>query len=117
MYEHRSEPLAALPVFIRRIVVCLLLALAVLAVALLMGMSGYHWIAGLGWVDAFLNASMILTGMGPVDALPTAGSKIFAGLYAIFSGLVFLSIMGIVLAPVLHRLMHAMHLSDEDVNS
>lgn len=116
MFEHHSQPLATTPAFIKRIVICLLLALLVLAVALVVGMAGYHWIAGLGWVDAYLNAAMILTGMGPVNPLVTRAAKLFAGGYAIFSGLVFLSVMGIVLAPVLHRLMHKFHLADEDVN-
>jgi len=80
------------------------------------GMVGYHILAGLGWVDSFENAAMILGGMGPVDQMSTTSAKIFAGLYAIFSGLMFLSIMGIVLAPIFHRVMHKFHLADEDVN-
>ena len=79
-------------------------------------MVGYHQIAGLAWIDSFQNAAMILAGMGPVDQMTTTSAKLFAGLYAIFSGLVFLTIMGIVLAPILHRVMHRFHLADEDVN-
>jgi hypothetical protein len=116
MFEHRSQPLATVPAFVKRITLCLVVALLVLSSALLLGMAGYHWIAGLGWVDAFLNAAMILTGMGPVNPLATRAAKLFAGGYAIFSGLIFLTVMGIVLAPVLHRLMHKFHLADEDVN-
>lgn len=82
----------------------------------MIGMVGYHILAGLGWVDSFENAAMILGGMGPVDQMSTTSAKIFAGLYAIFSGLMFLSIMGIVLAPIFHRVMHKFHLADEDVN-
>lgn len=116
MFEHHSQPLAPVPAFIKRMAICLAIALCSVSVAIMIGMVGYHKIAGLEWIDAFLNASMILTGMGPVDQLRTTPAKLFAGLYAIFSGLVFLTIMGIVLAPVLHRVMHRFHLADEDVN-
>ena len=95
---------------------CLAIALGFVVVSIFMGMLGYHEFAGLDWVDAFLNAAMILTGMGPVNTLATTPAKLFAGTYAIFSGLMFLTIMGIVLAPVLHRVMHKFHLSDEDLN-
>jgi len=82
----------------------------------MIGMVGYHSIAGLAWIDAFQNAAMILAGMGPVDQMTTSAAKLFAGCYAIFSGLVFMTVMGIVLAPILHRVMHRFHLADEDVN-
>ena len=95
---------------------CLAIALGLLGVAISIGMAGYHVVARLDWVDSFLNAAMILGGMGPVDLLSTTAAKLFAGFYAIFSGLVFLSVMGIVLAPVMHRVMHKFHLADEDVN-
>ena len=84
--------------------------------ALAIGMAGYHTIGGLDWMDAFLNASMILGGMGPVDPMATPDAKLFAGIYAIFCGLVFITVMGLVLAPVLHRVMHRFHLAEEDVN-
>jgi hypothetical protein len=73
---------------------------------------GYHRIAGLGWVDSVLNASMILTGMGPVDPMTTTAAKLFASAYALFSGVVFLSAVGIVLSPIFHRILHAFHLDD-----
>ena len=95
---------------------CLAIALGLLSVAISIGMVGYHEIARLDWVDSFLNAAMILGGMGPVNPLATTAAKLFAGVYAIFCGLVFLSVMGIVLAPVLHRVMHTFHLADEDLN-
>ena len=117
MFEHHRQPLASIPVFIKRMAVCLAIALCLIGAALALGILGYHEIAKLGWVDAFLNASMILAGMGPVDTLTTTPAKLFAGCYAIFSGLVFLTIMAIVLAPVLHRVMHKFHLADEDLNS
>ena len=85
-----------------------------MAAALFIGISGYHWIAGFGWVDSLLEASMILAGMGPVNQLTTKGAKIFASAYALFSGLMFIAVMGIVLAPVTHRLLHKFHVDEED---
>jgi hypothetical protein len=84
-------------------------------VALSVGVAGYHWIAGLGWVDSLLNASMILGGMGPVDDLHTDAAKVFASLYALFSGLIFIAVMGIVLAPITHIVLHQFHMDEEDV--
>jgi hypothetical protein len=80
-----------------------------LAAALLIGVLGYHWLAHLSWVDSLLNASMILAGMGPVNELPNDVAKIFASLYAIFSGVVFISVMAIILSPAVHRLLHKFH--------
>ena len=77
-------------------------------------MSGYHWLEGLSWLDAFVNAAMILGGMGPVAELHTANGKLFAGIYALFSGMVFLVVAGIVFAPVVHRAMHRFHISGTD---
>ena len=76
-------------------------------------MVGYHMLGGLQWVDAFLEASMILGGMGPVNPLPSDAAKIFASFYALFSGVVFISVMGIMLAPLLHRVLHKFHIDDE----
>jgi len=81
---------------------------------LLIGVAGYHWLAGLGWVDALLNASMILGGMGPVDTLSTVPAKLFASFYALFSGLVLIAVMGLVFAPIIHRVLHAFHMEDDD---
>jgi hypothetical protein len=91
-----------------------LLALGIVAVALGIGVLGYHYIAQLAWIDAVLNASMILTGMGPVDPMKDTPSKLFASAYALFSGVVFLSAVSIVLAPVFHRILHHFHLDEED---
>jgi hypothetical protein len=113
MYEQRTHRLLAWPAFLRRATRHVLWALLILLFAVAVGTAGYHAIAGLGWVDAFLNASMILSGMGPVDRLETTAAKLFAALYALFSGLVFVGVMGIVLAPWLHRLFHWIHLDDE----
>lgn len=81
--------------------------------ALSIGIIGYHWIAGFGWIDALLEASMILGGMGPINPLASDEAKLFASAYALFSGLVFIGIMGILLAPMLHRLMHAFHVDEQ----
>jgi hypothetical protein len=91
------------------------LALGMIAVALSIGISGYHWIAGFNWVDSLLESSMILGGMGPVNPLTTDAAKIFASLYALFSGLVFIGIMGVVLTPAAHRLLHKFHLESSGV--
>jgi hypothetical protein len=86
----------------------------VVTVSLLLGMAGYHWIGGLDGVDAFENAAMILTGMGPVDPMPTSAAKVFAGVYALYSGLVVLTVAGLVLGPPLHRVMHHFHLDTDE---
>jgi hypothetical protein len=116
VFESRREPILPTRIFIRRLFVCLGLALGIIAVAVGIGMAGYHFIAGLPWIDALLNACMILTGMGPVDMLRSNAAKVFASLYALFSGVVFISLMGLLLSPIAHRVLHKFHLSDEDVN-
>jgi hypothetical protein len=115
MFEHKSEPLVSRAVFLQRMLACFALAVVVIVLALAIGISGYRWIANLPWVDAVLNASMILGGMGPVDRLVGDSAKLFAAGYAIFSGLVFISVMGIVLSPVVHRLLHKFHLDERDM--
>lgn len=84
-----------------------------MAAALSAGVLGYHFIEGLPWVDAFLNASMILGGMGPVNELHSEAGKIFAGCYALFSGIIFIVVAGIFFAPILHRFLHRFHLEGE----
>jgi hypothetical protein len=83
--------------------------LLIIGSALIIGVVGYHWIAGFGWIDSILEASMILGGMGPVNPLPNQGAKLFASGYALFSGLILIGVMGVVLTPVVHRLMHKFH--------
>lgn len=112
MYEPFSKPLISRAAFIRRLLWHTLVALTILGMSLAVGMIGYAALAHLSWIDAFLNASMILGGMGPVDVLTTDAAKIFAGLYALFSGLIILAAAGIVVTPVIHRLMHSLHLDD-----
>jgi hypothetical protein len=116
MYENRREPLLTTAQFVRRVFNHFGFATLSAAIALFVGMSGYHCLAGLNWVDSLLNASMILGGMGPVDALKTDGAKVFASLYALFSGLVFIGLLGLLLAPFIHRVMHKLHM-DYDKSS
>ncbi len=113
MYEHHTKPLLPRKVYYRRIVRHAALGISVIVVSLGIGMAGYHFFEQLPWVDAFVNASMILSGMGPVATLQTDGGKIFAGCYALFSGLTLIAILGIIFAPVVHRALHKFHLEDE----
>ena len=110
MFEHRSSPLLPRQAFYRRVAICFLLSQVLVAVALGIGMAGYHFIENLAWVDAFENAAMIPSGMGPVATLQTDAGKIFAGCYALFSGRMLITVTGIVLAPVVHRAQHKFHL-------
>ncbi len=110
MYEHRTHALLPRRAFLRRAGWHLAWAVLLLMAAVALGTLGYHVVGRLPWVDAFLNASMILSGMGPVDRLETTAAKIFAACYALFSGIVFIGVMGVVLAPWVHRLMHRLHL-------
>jgi len=110
MYEHRTHGLISRAEFQKRVVRHVMLATIVLLVSLGLGVLGYHYVAGLQWIDALLNASMILTGMGPVDVMITRGAKLFASLYALFSGIVFLGIASVLVAPFAHRLLHRFHL-------
>ncbi|MBP2687306.1 MAG: hypothetical protein H6R41_1792 [Deltaproteobacteria bacterium] len=110
MYEHLREPLISREAFLRRIARSGGFASAVVLAALFLGVSGYHWIEGLPWVDSILNAAMILGGMGPVAELHTTAGKLFAAAYALFSGLMFIVVAGILFAPVIHRFLHKFHL-------
>src|SRR2546430_15053889 len=114
MYEHRTEPLLPRRKFLRRLAMHGLAAGGVVAVSLSLGILGYHFLAGLSWIDALLNASMILTGEGPVDPMRTATAKLFASFYALFSGVVFLAIWSILVVPVAHRLLHRLHLEGKE---
>jgi len=111
-YERRHRPLLPRRKFLKRAALHVALAAVIVAIAVTIGTVGYAWLGGLPWLDAFLNASMILGGMGPVDRMETAPAKLFSALYALFSGLVFVGLMGIVLAPWVHRLLHWTHLED-----
>ena len=109
MYEHRTEVPLSRKAFFRRLFRQGGYALSLIAVSLVIGMIGYHWLALQSWVDAFLNTSMLLGGMGPVGELPNAASKIFAGLFALYAGLVFLAVSLLLLTPVFHRVLHVFH--------
>ena len=113
MYESRLQPLLTRAQFAWRVFNHIGVAVGTASFALYLGMAGYHWLAGLNWVDSLLNASMILGGMGPVDILKTNGAKIFASFYALFSGLVFIGLLGVLLAPFVHRAMHKFHIDEE----
>ena len=112
MYERRYQTLLPRPQFYARLVRHALGGIGLVAACLGIGMVGYHGFEGLNWTDAFLNASMILSGMGPANELKTDGGKVFAGCYALFSGLAFVVLIGIILAPVIHRALHKFHLED-----
>jgi hypothetical protein len=108
-FEHRHESLLPFPLFLRRVARWGAAAIAVILASLVVGVVGYHYFDGLPWVDSLLNASMILGGMGPVDPLKTTAGKIFASIYALYSGLALIGVIGLMLAPILHRVMHQFH--------
>src|SRR6266545_5806123 len=114
--ERSHEKLAPLSVFAQRLAAAVGLAACIILVVLFIGISGYHWLGGFGWVDSLLEASMILGGMGPVNPLSTDSAKIFASIYALFSGLVFIAVLGVVLSPIVHRFLHRFHIDEEDEN-
>ena len=113
MYEHHKQPLASKKVFKQRLTRNGLIGLALLAFSLGVGMLGYHFLESLSWIDALLNASMILGGMGPVTPLQTNAGKIFASFYAIYSGVILLASVGVLAAPIFHRFLHRFHLAAE----
>jgi len=113
VYEPKVHPPIPPERFIRRVLLHAAAGLAVLAFSLALGMAGYEYFEQLPWRDAFLNAAMLMGGMGPVDAPRTNGGKVFAGLYALYAGLVFLVAAGLVFAPIVHRLMHKFHWQED----
>jgi len=114
MYEHHSEPLLPRRLFLRRMLGHGLVAVSLILISLGIGVVGYHVTEGLSWLDALLNASMILGGMGPVNVLQTVAGKLFASAYSLFAGMAFLVTAGILVAPVAHRLLHRLHLDSAD---
>ena len=113
MFERHNEPLLPKSAFLRRVLRYALIALVIDLGSLMVGMVGYHFLEGFSWVDSLLNAAMILGGMGPVNEIHTTAGKLFASFYAIYSGLIFLVVAGVLLAPVIHRFMHHFHLEAE----
>jgi hypothetical protein len=112
MYEHHKEPVLARDQFLRRVSRHGGASALIILLSLGIGTAGYHVFAGLAWVDSLLNASMILTGMGPVNTLTSDAAKLFATFYALYSGIVFLAATGVFFAPFLHRVLHRMHATE-----
>jgi flagellar biosynthesis protein FliR len=113
MYERRKAPLLSRAKFAERVIRHFFLALSALVLGLGIGIVGYHYLGELNWVDSLLNASMILGGMGPVDPLHSMAAKIFASCYALFSGVVFIGVASLIVAPFAHRLLHRFHLDEK----
>ncbi|MBI1798477.1 MAG: hypothetical protein HYR73_02195 [Candidatus Eisenbacteria bacterium] len=110
MFEHRTEPLLPWREFVKRLLKSAALGFVMVTVCLAIGILGYHVLGRLAWLDAMVNASMILGGMGPVDPIATTSGKVFESVYALFSGVAFITSIGVFLAPAVHRLLHALHL-------
>lgn len=117
MFEHRKLPLLSRAAFYKRFLRGLTVSLLLLGFSLGIGILGYHYIGELSWIDSLLNASMILTGMGPVNDMVSDGGKLFASFYALFSGLAFLSFAAVLFAPIVHRFMHKFHLELDEAES
>lgn len=111
-YEHRKQPLASKATFYQRVLKNILIASIIMLVCLLIGMAGYHYWGEAPWIDSLHNAAMILSGMGPVIEVQTLSGKLFSSAYALFSGVVFITNVGIILAPAMHRLFHRLHVED-----
>ncbi|MBI5731554.1 MAG: hypothetical protein HY963_10525 [Ignavibacteriales bacterium] len=112
-FEHKNEPLLPRDLFVKRMVKHLLIGTFTILFSLIIGVIGYHYFEDMGWIDSLLNASMILGGMGPVNSLYTDSGKIFASIYALFSGIIFLVTVGIIIAPAVHRFLHRLHIDEE----
>ncbi|MBV9989006.1 MAG: hypothetical protein JO301_15110 [Chitinophagaceae bacterium] len=113
VYEHKSQPLAPRKVYLQRVYRNVRLASALLGGCLLIGVIGYRYTAPMGWIDALHNASMILSGMGPVAEVKSVGGKLFSSAYALFSGVAFITNIGILIAPVAHRFFHKLHVEEK----
>ena len=113
IYENKKQPLAPVHVFYGRILRNLVIAMFILSLCLLIGILGYHYIAGIEWIDAVHNASMILSGMGPVAEVKNFSGKVFSSIYALFSGVAFITNIGFLLAPAVHRFLHRIHVSEK----
>jgi len=113
MYEHKSQRLLPPKLFYRRVLKNVLLASVILGISMLIGVIGFCSIADASWIDALHNSAMLLSGMGPVlDKYPSTGAKLFSSFYALFSGIVFITNIGVILAPVMHRVFHRLHLEE-----
>ncbi len=114
MFEHRNEPLLPMSAFLRRLARYAVIALGIDLGSLVIGILGYHFLEGIPWVDSLLNAAMILGSMGPVNELHTTAGKLFASFYALYSGVVFVVVAGVLFAPVVHRFLHHFHLEADN---
>ena len=114
MPEKIYKPLMPTYKFIVQVIRSSVMGLGVIAAAQFVGMLGYHLFEGMSWIDSFVNAAMILSGMGPLNPLQTTAGKLFAGFYALFSGLAFILIIGIIFAPIVHRFLHRFHLNERE---
>ena len=114
IFERKHEKLAPVSVFVKRVFASLGIAFCLIGLALTIGILGYHSLGELGWIDSLLEASMILGGMGPVNEIHTIAGKIFASIYALYSGLIVLVVAGVLFAPIFHRFLHRFHLEQED---
>ena len=117
MFEHRGKPLLPRSEFIKRMVFFALLSAGFVTFSLVLGMVGYRILENFSWVDAFVNAAMLMGGMGPVNELHTDAGKIFAGVYSLYCGLVFIIAVGFLVAPVFHRFLHRFHLEMDETTS
>jgi hypothetical protein len=110
MFENKRQPLAPRRLFLNRLMKCFSFAMLILFICLMIGVVGYHYSAHIAWLDSLHNASMILSGMGPVVSIDTVAGKWFSSFYALFSGVAFITNIGILLAPAVHRFFHKLHL-------
>lgn len=113
MYEHHKQPLASKAIFYQRILKNIFIALIIMAFCLIIGITGYHYWGEASWIDSIHNASMILGGMGPVVEIKSDAGKIFSSAYALFSGVIFITNVGVILAPALHRIFHRLHVEEK----
>ena len=116
-YERKNEPIVSREVFLRRLGRNATVALSIIGVSLVVGIIGYRTLEGMGWIDAFLESAMLLGGMGPIHAPLTVAGKIFAGVYALYSGILVIGTAGIILAPIFHRVLHNLHVEDDEDES
>ena len=114
MFEHKSKPLLPRRKFYQRMARSAGVVAGIVVFSLFLGSAGYHYLDELPWIDALLNASMILAGMGPVDPVKSTAAKLFATFYALYSGIAFLTMVAILMAPLLHRFLHQFHLEDQN---
>ncbi|WP_372746636.1 hypothetical protein [Lutibacter sp.] len=112
-FENKRKPLLPFNKFIKRVFIYFSFSILLIAFSLGIGTFGYHYFAEISWVDSFYNASMILTGMGPVNEMITVKAKLFSSFYALFSGIAFLSTVAVIFAPIAHRLLHILHVNEK----